>query len=563
MNPGSNPGTRAQRLGIMILALAAAGCWHNGQVASTEILDPPGKGVVQGLVYDSAGRPALGAVITAYPVAFDPVADPQGPAYAKRADTADAAGVYSIAGLDTGSYNLLAIRPGDGARLLIRNVKVGEGTTHVPSGSNRLARPGAIAIALPDSLRDADAYVYIPGTPIHAAVEASGRNAFLDSVPAGRMPTLLYAAPGRKPGDDAVLAAEVRVYPGDTLPVGPFAAWSGSKRIFLNTSATGADVPGTVKDFPLLVRLDAGSLDFAQAQADGRDLRFADRAGKPLPFEIESWDAKAAGAAVWVRLDSVQGGKDGQFIRMYWGNASAAAVSSGPEVFATADGYQGVWHLQESGNTAQGGYRDATGNGNHGQGTDMTAASRTGAVAAGGQSFNGYTSAINAGADKSLHADTGLTLEMWVKPDSFQVDGNFISKGFSIDLYPNYEYGFTLGIDNDFRFSVTADSVNRDLFTAQKVTLGRWYFLTGTFDGAKMRVFIDGVPTDSLGLTGKIADFGRPLYLGHYENNPRYSLHGILDEARMSNVARPPAYIKLSFESQRPSGGRLLRFDPD
>lgn len=45
--------------------------------------------------------------------------------------------------------------------------------------------------------------------------------------------------------------------------------------LYLNTSPTGADVAGTVTNFPVLVRLRANNFDFSLAKADGSDLRFS------------------------------------------------------------------------------------------------------------------------------------------------------------------------------------------------------------------------------------------------------------------------------------------------
>jgi hypothetical protein len=362
--------------------------------------------------------------------------------------------------------------------------------------------------------------------------------------------------------------AQAAVVSGDTmrLPImellADYSQWAYSLTIHLNTTSAGADVPGSVRDFPLLVRLNKDNFEFSQARTDGRDLRVADRDGKPLAFEIEDWDRQGAQASIWIGLDSVNGDDSSQFIRLYWGNPAALPPSPDAGVFSPAKGYQGVWHLNEIGNSRSEGYRDATGNGNHGQGTAMdTTATAVGAIGH-GQVFNGYTSAINAGTGRTLHAYDGLTLEMWVKVDSFQEHANLISKSFSTEQYPYYEFGFTLGHGNNFRFAVTtADTINKDIYTTRSAVANEWYHLVGVFDGSQMRVFINGVPTDSLALSGTLADFDRPLMLGRYEHVASLTLHGILDEARVSDVARSASYIKLCYESQK-LGGRLLRYVP-
>lgn len=551
-----------------VVALAAlaclAGCLFETRTASTEILDPPGKAGVTGIVLDSSGRPSPGTLVRAFPVDFDPVADPRRDSIARHRDTTDALGAFAIAGLDTGLYNLFAERDSDGTRLLIRGVRLAGGNTTV-SGDHRLRNPGALRLTVPDTLRHDDAYVYLPGTPLFARVDAEGetRPTLLDSVPAGDVPGVAYDA-GERAAPPMSLTGPIRVPPGDTVPADAYAAWAHARRIFLNTSgAAGSSRIGSdVADFPLLVRLDSGNFRFAEARADGRDIRFAAPDGSPLAYEIESWDAAAARAAVWVRVDTVRGESSGQFIRMYWGNASASLAdnSSGPSVFRAEAGYRGVWHLAERGGAAAGSYRDAA-QGNHGTGTGFTEASRVSTPSGHGQRFRGPETYVHAGTGAGLHADTGLTLETWVRFDVYQMYANFISKAYSADIRPTYEYGLSLGNEkSNFRFALSSDTVYRDLFSTQTVSTGRWYQVVATYDGRKMRMYIDGSPADSLDFTGRLNDFGRPLMLGRYEHRPDYSLTGILDEVRMSRVPRTAAYVRLAWEAQR-EGGRLLRFE--
>jgi hypothetical protein len=52
---------------------------------------------------------------------------------------------------------------------------------------------------------------------------------------------------------------------------------------------TGAGTQ-TLIDFPVLVTLNSGNIDYAQTQNDGGDLRFFDADGTALAYEIERWN---------------------------------------------------------------------------------------------------------------------------------------------------------------------------------------------------------------------------------------------------------------------------------
>src|SRR5688572_14787747 len=106
------------------------------------------------------------------------------------------------------------------------------------------------------------------------------------------------------------------------------AGWAHQRKITIDTTAAGANVSGDVKGFPVPVRLDASNFDFGQAKPDGADVRFDDAAGRPLPYEIEKWDAAAKQAAIWVRTD-VKGNNASQSITLKWGNPEASSESDG------------------------------------------------------------------------------------------------------------------------------------------------------------------------------------------------------------------------------------------
>ena len=164
---------------------------------------------------------------------------------------------------------------------------------------------------------------------------------------------------------------------GSTADAAPAAGrWTYSKNIVLDTTAAGANVAQDVQKYPLAVQLDSTRIDFAQAQPNGADIRFFDAAGKQLPHAIELWDREAGKAAIWVLLDVVKANTADQAIVMKWGNPTAPDASDSKAVFKRADGFVGVWHLDEDGNTTAGGYKDSSEHEAHGTGVGMIAGSR-------------------------------------------------------------------------------------------------------------------------------------------------------------------------------------------
>jgi hypothetical protein len=136
--------------------------------------------------------------------------------------------------------------------------------------------------------------------------------------------------------------------------------WIYSRTITLDTTASGANVMEDVEKYPLVVSLDQSRFDFSQAQANGADIRFFDSAGRALPHVIELWDKQSGSAAVWVLVDVVKGNSKDQSLVMKWGHSSAPAISDSKAVFRKENGFVGVWHLGEDGNTNPDGYKDSS-----------------------------------------------------------------------------------------------------------------------------------------------------------------------------------------------------------
>ena len=106
---------------------------------------------------------------------------------------------------------------------------------------------------------------------------------------------------------------------------------------------------------PVLVRLSTSinGFDYDDFRlARGGDLVFADAAGHVIAHEIDTWDPSGE-SLVWVKVPLLT---SGTAIYAYWGSATASPLAS----TATWSAYKGVWHMNESGSTAE---PDVSGNG--------------------------------------------------------------------------------------------------------------------------------------------------------------------------------------------------------
>jgi biopolymer transport protein ExbB len=409
-----------------------------------------------------------------------------------------------------------------------------------------LRAPGTIFAAVPANADVQNGYVYIPGTDIKAKLSGTSGTVILDSIPAGTIPAIYYSV---KNNDSAqVMRFDVRVFPGDTARL-LCPGWRRSRTLYLNTTPIGADVAGTVTNFPILVRLTGEIFDFSGAGNNGGDIRFTKSDGAPLNYEIERWDSLNGVAELWVRADTIWGNNDAQFIIMYWGASASSAVSlsNGAAVFDTAIGFQAVWHLAEAGTDTA---HDATSNHFQGPPYGMTSASVVPGVIGAARAFDGKTSyfTIVSSASGALNfpENGSYTLSAWVFANA--LDNAFhaiVSKG---DL----QYGMELHNINKWEITDFHDATGWETVRSP-ATAQEWKYVVGVRDGAKECLYIDGaLACDSIATrdsTGRNTAFD--VCIGRQADASNRFWNGAIDEVNMANVARSPDWIKLSYMNQK------------
>jgi hypothetical protein len=383
---------------------------------------------------------------------------------------------------------------------------------------------------------------------------------FIDSVPAGTIPAINYVNTVF-PANNRVISTNIILSSGATREIADFSSWTYLKRLFLNTTVAGANVPGAVFNFPVLVRLCGANFDFGQARPDGSDLRFKKSDDTPLPHEIEWWDPIAELAEVWVLVDTVYGNDNAQSITMYWGNPVAADSSNSAAVFDTAAGFQGVWHFSDGVNDP---VRDATVNGYHG----LSPAAARPQVARGAvgncRVFDGvadYITMPNTADSKLNFPENGYyTVSAWVSLDTLDNAPHLIvSKG-----YEQYFLRFTYFPSNSplWEFSEFSGTNSWQACTTS-ATSGQWTLLTGVRQGSRQLLYCNGVLVDatpnSYATNNLSRNTSNDLSIGKFlktvnvsNNSDSYCFFkGSIDEVRILSATQNQDWVRLCYMNQR------------
>jgi hypothetical protein len=501
---------------------------------------------VQGSVVDSSGKPIAGASVLLRPsgYVFPVLYNPSGTSGERIDAITDISGNFRIDSVDSGSY-VIEINNRCGFAAAVRFVTPDSGGIK-DLGIATVVRTGVVFGTIPAELRAGKQwYIQVYGLERIATADfENGAYSFSD-IPAGSYSLrLMTTSPDIEPID----SCNVAVPSGDTVVAPTYPLWEFSRKLTLNTTATGASLTSDIAAFPVLVRLKSDIIDFSQAAPDGSDLRFTKADGIPLHFEIEQWDVTNERAAIWVSMDTIYGNSNVQHIVMVWGNSKAAAQSNSVAVFDTANGFQGVWHLDQP---AGGMIRDATGNGNSGTAAATTTVSGTIGMA---QSFNGLSSVIQASgpANGTLNfpENGSYSVSAWV--NAATVDSLY--RG--IVYKSNFQYGLQIRPENKWEFFTFVNGTGWE-GSRTPVTTGSWHFVTGVRRGNLQYLFLDGTCVDSAKVVvasnlSRVSD--SPLEIGHCPDGglePDRYFSGVIDEVRISRTANSADWIKLCYMNQK------------
>ena len=214
--------------------------------------------------------------------------------------------------------------------------------------------------------------------------------------------------------------------------------------------------------------------------------------------------------------------------------------------------YVGVWHLNESGTGAVDEFVDSSGTTNHGRGGDGTAADvptqdTTNGQIGNAQSFDG-TDYVEVAHDATLVGMANLTVSAWVKPGSLGTQRHFLEKVSSA-------YELTLDNLDTYGFGVRNDGGTFSGVGGGTVTTA-WAHVASRYDGSDVYGYVNGGSIGSDPHTGAIRNDVNPLMIGCDGNTSdgcevTEFFDGLLDEVRISNIARSACWITTDYNNQK------------
>src|SRR4029077_8904992 len=180
---------------------------------------------------------------------------------------------------------------------------------------------------------------------------------------------------------------------------------------------------------------------------------------------------------------------------------------------------------------------DDSGNGN--TGTIVNATWTTAGKYGNALSFNGTNARVDINDAASLHLTTAMTLEAWVNPAA-------VSSAWRDLVYKGNDNYYLMGTTDHSSLpggGIIAGGTYAETFGTTTLATNTWTHLATTYDGATLRLFVNGVQVSSVVKTGNIVTSTNPLQLGGDSIYGQY-FQGVIDEVRVYNVALTAAQVQ-------------------
>ncbi|RLI40447.1 hypothetical protein DRO59_09300, partial [Candidatus Bathyarchaeota archaeon] len=343
--------------------------------------------------------------------------------------------------------------------------------------------------------------------------------------------------------------------------MGWLSGWAKRRQITIDHNY----IDESLTDFPVLLHLSASSginsanltSIFDEVGSNYKKIAVTTSDGVTQCYvEVEKWNATAEEAWLWVKVPSISNTTD-TTLYIYYDNTQSnntAYIGDPGETPAQNvwdDNFKLVTHMRDDPDSSH--IRDSTSYANNG--TKKAAGEpvvTTSGMIDDAQDFDGEDDYVNCGNDVSLQMKEIITVEVLFKADDLTdhdalvVKTNIkqLAQGWGIEYY-----------GGNLRFWVTHWNAEGDGGVARKTfsDTTSWHYVVGTYDknagSNEVNIYIDAVAgtPGSSNVDIKDADKYDVLVGQGFQN----FFDGMIDEIRISDIVRSPAWVKATYETER------------
>jgi hypothetical protein len=334
----------------------------------------------------------------------------------------------------------------------------------------------------------------------------------------------------------------------------PFAGnYAFSQGITLNTNLIG--ITTTLTNFPVLVYIQedalksgvncANNIQFPNAGATGYDFAFTTSTGTDeLFYQVESFNATTGTLLAWVQVPTVTSAATS--LKFHFGSLTPAHDATFARGTWATD-YQLVYHFNEASSIVL----DATVN--QRWGTATNAVTTTSGKITSAYTFNGTSTKMITAVPADITGS--FTLSGWAYVTDFNTstdqkiltnETSYTSGGYKLGYYGATAAAVKTEVET--RTNAGAATLNRGETGGTVITTGSWHYVQGIYNGSNFLTFQNGA-ADRSTTAGVAAGVGGPVYIGSDFAAANF-FKGMMDEIRISNVAKSADWIKAEYYNQ-------------
>ena len=324
--------------------------------------------------------------------------------------------------------------------------------------------------------------------------------------------------------DDGTLGA----FEDRTAGTGWYRALPWTRRIALTIPA--GRTPAPLVDEPVLVRLTSADVA-AHAQPDGSDLRFTAGDGvTQLAHQLEDYDTATGTVTAWVRVPVVAAAST---TTLYLAYGATDAPSQSDARSTWIDG-AATWQL-DADTAGPAPTLDDDGPGQH-DGVALADAGQVDTPTGPAMTLDGTLDRLESAP--FVVADDALGVSAWVRPDVVGGDRVLVAQG-----DPQSTGSFELALSGSTpRIRLRLDGQVTEL-AGGSVPAGGWHHVAATWDGATVRLFVDGSSVGSAAAVGSMAADGpAPVVIGADPSGAR-AFDGTVGQIRLAPSAWSTAQV--------------------
>lgn len=326
------------------------------------------------------------------------------------------------------------------------------------------------------------------------------------------------------------------------------------------------DIDSDLLNFPVLIYLstssgrepDDVSFVFDELQSDDNRKKIAvtqSDGTTECKVEIEKWDDANEHAWLWFKAPSISSSADTDFY-LYYDKDHVDNPNVGDPNSASAEAvwdsnFKLVTHMRDDPDTSH--VRDSTTEDNDGtkKGANEPQVTTSGKIDD-AQDFDGTDDYIACGT--GVDPTSEVTFSCWIYVHTFLTNPRYISKiaagaGQFIELLQAFNVNKTM-------FQVTDATAGAASIVGDTVlSVDTWYYIVGTYKNSegKARVYVNGgIDGTSAVATNQLSTFTETLEIGRStENRYGQEFDGLIDDVRISYIARTAVWIKATYETGR------------